>query len=269
MFYCYKATCNKTGKSYIGMTGQTIAARFSSHKRDAHRGSENIFHRAIRKYGHEAFTVVEISRHRLRSEALEAEADQIKKQSTMAPRGYNMTPGGLGVLSMTPESKVKHRAAVTEKHKDPEFKAKHLKGIYKSMTPERKRKMSEAKRGLSMHPNAAKGIYEAKQTAEYRKIASKAAAKTWQQEGYREKWRASKKQKHIEKADRFPLRDDGIVFASTRDAANYMKKHGWEKAAPNNICLACNGKYKSSCGHKWTWIDGDKARMSGEILIES
>lgn len=268
MFYCYKATCKVTGKSYIGMTGQSIYDRFSSHIRDARRGSDTAFHRSIRKYGEDAFTVVEISMHQSQADALKAEFDHIEKQGTIVPRGYNMTPGGAGVLSMTPESKAKHKAAVTEKHKDPDFKDRHRKGCLKSMTPERIEKIASAQRGKPMHPNAAKAIYDAKKTDKYREIASKAAKKTWSQEGYKEKWIAAKKEKHIKTAKRFPIRDDGIVFASTRDAANYMKNNGWEKAAPNNICLACNGKYKTSCGHAWSWIDGEEARVLGDIVVE-
>jgi len=269
MFYCYKVTCTKTMKSYVGMTGQTINSRFLSHARDARRGSPLAFHRALMKHGPEFFWVSELSRHRSQEEALDAEARHIKELGTLLPSGYNMTPGGSGVLCMAEESREKHRNSIIEKHKDPKFKARHIQGVKDSFTPERRKQISESKKGLRMHPNAVKGIMEAKKTPEYRRIAREAAKATWAKEGYRESWRESKKKKHIQSAEKFPARRDGLVFASTRDAANYMRKQGHEKAAPNNICLACNGKYKSSCGHEWKWVDGDEARKNGGIIVES
>jgi len=267
MFLCYQARCKVTGKSYIGMTGQTLDQRIKSHARDARRGAPFCFHRAIRKYGLDAFEVEAISTHQTQEDALNAEFEHIRKLGTVAPNGYNMTPGGAGVLSMTDESRKKHREAVTKKHQDPEFKKRHKAGCLKSMTPERLEIISKAHKGKKMHPNAAEAIYKAKQTDAYKKIASKAAKKTWEQDGYKEKWKKATKQKHIANAARFPQRDDGLVFASTRDAANYMKKDGWPKAVPNNICLVCNGKYRHSCGHVWRWIEGETARKDGGIIV--
>lgn len=268
MFFCYQVKCEKTGKSYVGMTGRPILDRFASHVRDSRRGTQTALHRAIRKYGKKSFSVFELSRHESRSEALQAERDHIKLMNTFSDSGYNMTPGGEGVLSMAAESRQKHRESITERHRDPVFKKKHSEGIRNAMTENVRQKISSSRSGIKMHPNASKAIAEAKKTDWYKEIARKAAQKTWAREGYREKWKKSKKQKHIEKASRFPARDDGLVFASTRDAANYMKKSGWDKAAPNNICLACNGKYKSSCGHAWSWVDGDTAREAGGIIVE-
>lgn len=266
MFYCYKVTCKVNGKSYIGITGQTVLARFSAHVRCARRGTGLAFHRAIRKYGVDAFSLVELSRHNSRDDAIKAEMSCIEMLNTVVPNGYNMTPGGDGVLSMTKESREKHRKSLIEKHQDPEYKERHSAGCRRAMTPERIKKIASIHKGKPMHPNAAKAIKAVKQTPEYKKIASEAAKRTWEIEGYKESWVQSKLEKHILKAKRFPMRDDGLIFSSTRSAASHMKNEGHEKAAPNNICLACNGKYKTSCGHRWSWIDGDDARMRGGIL---
>lgn len=266
MYYCYKVNCLKTGKSYIGMTGQKIKDRISSHFRDARRGSLTHFHRAIRKYGESSFSVEIISTHKTQKAALDAEVEAIRLHGTLSPSGYNMTPGGAGVLSMTPESAEKHRQSVLEKHKDPTFKKKHREACKKSFTKERREAISMSKSGRKMHPNAAKAILEAKKTERYRMIARRAAKETWETPGYRQKWRKAKTEKHIKKADRFPIRDDGLIFSSTRAASRYMRENGHPKAAPNNICLACNGKYKKSCGHSWSWIDGDEARAKGGII---
>lgn len=269
MFYCYKVTCKINGKVYVGMTGQSIRARFSAHVRCSRRGTGAAFHRAIRKYGSDAFSLAELSRHSSRDDAIKAELSHIETLNTIVPNGYNMTPGGEGVLSMTKESKEKHRKSLIEKHQDPEYKERHSAGCRRAMTPERLKMIASIHKGKPMHPNATKAIKAAKQTPEYKKIASEAAKRTWEAEGYKEKWREAKKRKHIQKARKFPLRGDGLIFASTRDAAKRMKKEGWEKAAPNNICMACNGKYRGSCGYEWSWIDGDRARERGGIIIES
>lgn len=266
MFYCYKVTCKVNGKSYIGMTGQTVLARFSAHVRCARRESRLAFHRAIRKYGPDAFSLVELSRHSSRDGAIKAEISCIEMLNTIVPNGYNMTPGGEGVLSMTKESREKHRKSLTEKHQDPEYKERHSAGCRRAMTPERIKKIASIRKGKPMHPNAAAAIREVKKTDEYREIARKAAKRTWDQPGYKEAWIQAKLEKHILKAKRFPMRDDGLIFSSTRSAADHMRNEGHEKAAPNNICLACNGKYKTSYGHHWSWINGDDARKKGGIL---
>ena len=51
--YIYKIICLPTGKLYIGQTLRTIEKRWKRHIRDAKKGSEHKFHRAIRKYGAE------------------------------------------------------------------------------------------------------------------------------------------------------------------------------------------------------------------------
>jgi len=177
-----------------------------------------------------------------------------------------MTPGGEGCVDLCDESKNRKSKSVTERHADPGYKERHRKGCSDSWSKERKEHVSSVHRGKKMHPNAAAAIKEVKKTDRYRETARKAAKRTWNQPGYKDAWIQSKLEKHILKAKRFPMRDDGLIFSSTRSAANHMRDEGFEKAAPNNICMACNGKYKSSYGHSWSWINGDKARSRGGIL---
>ena len=51
----YEAHNIKNGKSYIGLTTQTLEKRKSSHLRSAKGGSKMHFHKAIRKHGTDAF----------------------------------------------------------------------------------------------------------------------------------------------------------------------------------------------------------------------
>jgi len=262
----YLITSEDTDKQYIGITKNTLNYRLKQHFRSAKNGSPLALHRSIRKFGLGSFSIELISDCMSESQAKEEEQRLIFERKTMAPSGYNMTPGGDGCVDLSPEARERQKESVRLRHADPEFKERHREGCKLSYTQERKDKISRAHSGKGMHPNAMAGILEAKKTPEYREKASRVAKEKWKEPGYKEKWVDRKKAKHIEKASRFPVRSDGAIFSSTRSAANYMQSEGWEKAAPNNICMACNGKYKTSCGYSWDWIDGDEARAIGGII---
>jgi hypothetical protein len=223
-------------------------------------------HKAIRKHGKDLFSIVVIASFESRLDALAFEVSEISRLNTMAPNGYNMTCGGEGCVLLSEEAKFAKSNSIKNAHQRPDVKERHISGITASMTPEVRRKIGQSKIGKAMHPNAKAGILAAKKTKEYRKKASEAAAKVWASPKYKENWRLAKLKKQLETASRFPRRDDGLVFSSTRSAASYMQKNGWTNAAQNNISMACNGKYKSSCGHSWSWIDGDEARKAGGII---
>lgn len=266
MFICYEITSSETSKKYIGMTGRGASVRIAQHFRDAMSGSRLLLHKAIRKYGKETFSISVIRECETKEEAARLEVELIENLGTLNPGGYNMTIGGEGVVELCADGKRRKSESAKARHRDPDFKARHLAGIIRSRTPEVREKMSKAFKGRPMHPNAAKAILEAKKTPEYREIAREAAKRTWSKPGYKEEWAKAKLSKHIQKAARFPMRDDGLIFSSTRSAARYMVSEGWEKAAPNNISLACGGRYKTSCGHAWSWVDGDQARVVGGII---
>ena len=266
MFICYEITSSATRKKYIGITGRGTGTRIAQHFKDAMSGSRLLLHRAIRKYGKETFSISVIRECETKEEAARLEVELIEKLGTLSPGGYNMTTGGEGVVELCAVGKRRKSESVKARHRDPEFKARHLAGIIRSITPEFREKISKAHKGKPMHPNAAKAILEAKKTPECRDIAREASKRTWSKPGYKDTWVKAKLAKHIQKASRFPMRDDGLIFSSTRSAARYMVAEGWEKAAPNNISLACGGRYKTSCGHAWSWVDGDKARSIGGII---
>lgn len=56
----YEAYNKINGKSYIGLTTKTLDYRKSQHIRSAKSGSEMHFHKAMRKYGEDAFEWSEI-----------------------------------------------------------------------------------------------------------------------------------------------------------------------------------------------------------------
>ena len=52
----YKATCKVTEQNYIGMTCSSLPKRIALHvKRAKQNNTDNLFHKALRKYGEDAF----------------------------------------------------------------------------------------------------------------------------------------------------------------------------------------------------------------------
>src|SRR3990167_1298884 len=93
----YVATNKINGKSYIGQTSKMLGGRRYAHEWDSEKGSQCVFHRALRKYGFENFewsVLWEGSVSRLVLGKLET--DFIKEYNSKVPNGYNMTDGGEG-----------------------------------------------------------------------------------------------------------------------------------------------------------------------------
>ena len=92
--YIYQITNTVDGKIYIGKTTKTIEERFQRHAYNANAKSQTHLHRAIRKYGTEAFTITELeSGFNSEDDLNEAE---IRYISDLSPQ-YNMTEGGEGI----------------------------------------------------------------------------------------------------------------------------------------------------------------------------
>lgn len=97
----YKATSQTSGKSYIGITSQSLARRWGGHIHSAiKKMSTAPFHRAIRKYGASDFLVEEVGLFSCRAHALAAEIRLVAQAKTLTPSGYNGNPGG-GMIAAT------------------------------------------------------------------------------------------------------------------------------------------------------------------------
>lgn len=91
--YCITNKINQ--KQYIGQTVTSIGERFSKHKYDAFVQESNYaIHVAMRKYGIEAFSIIEIESCKL-EELNNREQYWIQKYNTYE-NGYNETYGGEG-----------------------------------------------------------------------------------------------------------------------------------------------------------------------------
>lgn len=89
----YKITNKVNGKIYIGLTTQPLKIRFDCHKRDALRGSNTKFHKAIRKYGSSNFKIKLIKETECRNKLNALEIKYIRKYNSIK-RGYNTATGG-------------------------------------------------------------------------------------------------------------------------------------------------------------------------------
>lgn len=93
----YKHTSMKSGKSYVGMTSQTMETRWKQHISAAKHGDSKYFARAISLYGEDNWDhEVLVENIDTFEEACALEKYYIKKLDTFE-NGYNLTIGGGGV----------------------------------------------------------------------------------------------------------------------------------------------------------------------------
>ena len=163
MGYIYVATNTVNGKKYVGKTVHSVSRRRFNHKLLASKGSTNVFHLAIIKYGFKRFSWKVVFEHADEQALHEAEIAFILRLRTKIPHGYNMTDGGEGISGMThsEEARKKIRTAamgnqrwlgrkLTEEHKQ-KLRASNLgKHAGARHNEEAKRKIAEA--GLGRVP---------------------------------------------------------------------------------------------------------------------
>lgn len=107
------------GKSYIGLSAVTAAARFYGHKRRAEQGStKGILYNAWRKYGEPTLVVLAIVEN---SELAATEIRAIAAFNTISPNGYNLSFGGDTSPVLNKEVRAKIKVSMEARWKDPEF----------------------------------------------------------------------------------------------------------------------------------------------------
>lgn len=124
-YYIYKATNKINGMSYIGQSVHP-QERLQQHLTDR-RSKTSMFHRAIDKYGADAFEWTILAKVDGKENANKAEKHYIETENTYKPNGYNMTKGGDGgsmwnaipVVCLTKSGKfIKRYDSATEAQKD-------------------------------------------------------------------------------------------------------------------------------------------------------
>lgn len=106
--YCHTSP---SGKQYVGIASGGWRSRWRSHVFEARRGSALPLHRAINKYGPEAFQHQVLEQCGTREDAEAAEKFWILALGTKTPAGYNATDGGEGVVGLSSEARARMRRA--------------------------------------------------------------------------------------------------------------------------------------------------------------
>lgn len=96
-FDAYLVTCVISDKQYIGITTKGVKHRWQEHLDVSGRGASGLLHKAIRKYGREAFLVCHIASSEDRKSLGQLECQLILQYGTLVPSGYNLTLGGEGM----------------------------------------------------------------------------------------------------------------------------------------------------------------------------
>lgn len=162
----YQIVNKINGKSYIGITSNSLEARWNDHIKGYFK---SIIHLALKKYGENNFTFILLNEVETWVEACDKEKIYIKNFNTKVPDGYNLTNGGDGVLGFEPWNKGKTGIYVEEVRqaislslkgrfigkKNPFYGKKHSdktrqaisKSCQEAMTDERKQQISDIGKG--------------------------------------------------------------------------------------------------------------------------
>lgn len=107
----YLITNTVNGKVYVGKTTYSLLRRWQLHATASRQGSLQVIHRAIRKYGAEAFSRQVLHFAQTEKKLNELEMLEIRQRNTTnSSIGYNQTLGGDGQIP-TKETKLKMRLA--------------------------------------------------------------------------------------------------------------------------------------------------------------
>lgn len=137
--FIYRYICRETGSCYIGQTWD-IETRRADHKRA--KGGSPLFHKAIQKYGYDAFDFAVLRRDiRDQVELDKAEQEEILFHKSMSPHGYNLTAGGYGGR-FSEESRLAASKASVKRFSDPEQRREMAEKIRQyHANPDNKKKM--------------------------------------------------------------------------------------------------------------------------------
>ena len=133
----YTLTNLDTGDTYVGITTQTVSARWREHRYKANgQNCKTWLHRAIRKYGENRFEVQEIASAASRENLLALEMLIISERKP----SYNQSHGGEGTTGrkFSPEVLAARSDKLRGRVKSDAEKARISDGCRAAMTPERR-----------------------------------------------------------------------------------------------------------------------------------
>ncbi len=158
IIYRATLTANSSNKCYIGKTTRTLEWRRKKHEGDAQKGSDLYFHRALMKYGFDAFRWEIIDRLDDKDLSIEESVARLNEMeihyiqlfhSDEKASGFNLTKGGDGVIP-NEETLAKMRASqqarfIGDREEDQRAKARYASSCYHP-TPEQHEKRNKAVR---------------------------------------------------------------------------------------------------------------------------
>lgn len=207
----YLITHRASGKMYIGQTVRPLSWRWHEHQTSSYCA---LLHRAIKKYGAEAFSVFELDESTTKEGLDEREIFWMDFLGTRNRRlGYNLRGGGASGKH-SDESRKKMSVAVRAKQaSDPEFTKRRgswrigttlseeirekirQSNTGKKATEDVKRKLSERRKALWNDPEYRERVKAAqlagKQKAEFKRKQSEKAIQNWQDPEKRAKFMAA------------------------------------------------------------------------------
>lgn len=254
LYQIYLVTNINNNKKYIGQTSikKSYINRFKQHLSEARYDltSKAMFHKAIRKYGPDAFKVELVEDNIPESDIDSKEIYYIGYYDTyyLNGNGYNMTLGGQGVHGYhhTDETLSK----ISQSHKnywktlridDPDtydalckVRSTNLKGKFKSADTRKKLSLA-AKRRFENNPGTFTGKKHSEESK--RKIAEANGCKVAM----------------------IDINTDEVltVFVSAMDATKFLIENNLtsNKYANARILEICNGNGNTAYGYKWRRID--------------
>ena len=113
------------GKGYVGQTRRPLAVRIAQHANES-RAKRSAISCTIRRYGRDTFTVEVLAECEDQGALNAAEAHYVQALSTMAPGGYNLRPGGGPQTPLSPESRRKLAEAKRGIKQTPELVEKRV-----------------------------------------------------------------------------------------------------------------------------------------------
>ena len=143
--YLIRNTLN--GKGYVGQTRRPLAVRVAQHANES-RTKTSAIGCAMRRYGRDAFEVEVLTECEDQDKLNAAEAYFVRKLNTMSPNGYNIRPGGGPQTPLSPESRRKLAEAKRGIKQAPEVIEKRIAPLRgRARSAQTKRKISAALKG--------------------------------------------------------------------------------------------------------------------------
>ena len=128
MYYTYCIVNSISGSMYIGQTSSSISRRYYEHCHNAYTlDKKSKLYDAMRKYGKDAFYVVELETLDTKLEANQSEVAHISEAKFIDINLYNMTDGGDGGFVVPTEklTEWKQKLSIARQGKTPALGMKH------------------------------------------------------------------------------------------------------------------------------------------------